>query len=135
MNKTSSFLHMWKISNVSKKALIIPLLITVISSILSLITSLLVMQIMDNLEDYIDYDLIVIGIILLVVSTILSAVSSFLLSRVAERIVLNIRKKLWAKALDLPLSFYQKKRSGEIVSRLTNDTTGIVDITYSFRFL
>lgn len=83
---------------------------------------------MDDLNDYINYNLIYLGIILLVLSTIFSSVSNFLLSRLAEKIILNMRKKIWEKTLNLPLKFYHKKRSGDLVSRLTNDTTEIVDV-------
>lgn len=112
----------------SKRSLLIPFIITAISSVLSLIIPLFVMKIMDNLEKYIDYRLITIGIVLLTVSTILSAVSTFLLSRVAEKIILKLREKIWDKILKLPLKFHQKNRSGELVSRLTNDTIAIVDV-------
>ncbi|WP_245799766.1 ABC transporter ATP-binding protein [Virgibacillus proomii] len=112
----------------SKRSLLIPFIITAISSVLSLIIPLFVMIIMDNLEKYIDYRLITIGIVLLTVSTILSAVSTFLLSRVAEKIILKLREKIWDKILKLPLKFHQKNRSGELVSRLTNDTIAIVDV-------
>jgi ATP-binding cassette, subfamily B, bacterial AbcA/BmrA len=112
----------------SKRSLLIPFIITAISSVLGLILPLLIMKIMDNIGKYIDYKLIIIGVVLLTVSTILSAISTFLLSRVAEKIILKLRGKMWDKTLKLPLKFHQKNRYGELVSRLTNDTIAIVDV-------
>ncbi len=42
-----------------------------------------------------------------------------------QRVVFEMRNRLYAHLLELPLSFYTKTRAGEIVSRATNDVNGI----------
>ncbi|PYD94887.1 multidrug ABC transporter permease (plasmid) [Bacillus cereus] len=123
-----SILSVWNAIDISKKKLIIPIIITVISSILSLSVPLFSINIMDNFKNGINYNFIILAVVLLGIGTFLSAISNFLLSKIAEQIIFKVRKKLWNKTLKLPLKFYKNNRSGELVSRLTNDTSLIVDV-------
>lgn len=123
-----SILSVWNAIDISKKKLIVPIIITVISSILSLIVPLFSINVMDNFKNGINYKLIIFGVVLLGVGTFLSAISNFLLSKIAEQIIFKVRKKLWNKILNLPLKFYKNNRSGDLVSRLTSDTSLIVDV-------
>lgn len=43
----------------------------------------------------------------------------------------NLREKLWEKFLKLPVKYYNDNKSGEMVSRITSDTTAIVNIISS----
>ncbi|MGH1036948.1 ABC transporter ATP-binding protein [Bacillus cereus] len=130
MKKDNSYsiLSVWNAIDISKKKLIVPIIITVISSILSLIVPLFSINVMDNFKNGINYKLIIFGVVLLGVGTFLSAISNFLLSKIAEQIIFKVRKKLWNKILNLPLKFYKNNRSGDLVSRLTSDTSLIVDV-------
>lgn len=123
-----SILSVWNAIDISKKKLIVPIIITVISSILSLIVPLFSINVMDNFKNGINYKLIIFAVVLLGVGTFLSAISNFLLSKIAEQIIFKVRKKLWNKILNLPLKFYKNNRSGDLVSRLTSDTSLIVDV-------
>lgn len=49
--------------------------------------------------------------------------SLYLLSLVGQKVVLNLRKIIWRKILNLKVDFYSKNQPGEIISRVTNDTT------------
>lgn len=59
---------------------------------------------------------------------VFTSFSLYLLSKVGEEIVKNLRDKLWSKLLKLPINYYNKNKSGEMVSRITNDTTVIVNV-------
>jgi subfamily B ATP-binding cassette protein MsbA len=48
---------------------------------------------------------------------------SYLLSFIGERLVADLRKKVFAHLQSLSLSFYDNQRVGELTSRLTNDVT------------
>ncbi len=70
------------------------------------------------------------GIILLVVLFVQSIVSFFrvmLFAWVTENTMANIRGDLYQQIITLPLSFFDKTRSGELVSRLSNDVTILQD--------
>ncbi|MDR0971614.1 MAG: ABC transporter ATP-binding protein/permease [Bacteroidales bacterium] len=47
--------------------------------------------------------------------------SSFLIASVRNKIVRNIRNKLFSKYLSLPLSYLTNHRKGDLISRLSND--------------
>lgn len=52
-------------------------------------------------------------------------VSVYLLSLAGNQIVASLRDKLWQKLLHLPVPFYDKHETGDMISRTVNDT-GIV---------
>jgi subfamily B ATP-binding cassette protein MsbA len=51
----------------------------------------------------------------------LSFVQTYLFAAVGERIVFDLRSSLYEKMQSLPLEFFASRRTGELVSRLTND--------------
>lgn len=51
----------------------------------------------------------------------LSFTQTYLFAAVGERIVFNLRTRLYGQIQSLPLQFFAQHRSGELVSRLTND--------------
>ena len=50
---------------------------------------------------------------------------SFWMSALGERIVIKLRIQLYSHLQHLPLSFFQDNRTGELLSRLTNDVTRV----------
>ncbi|WP_342437471.1 ABC transporter ATP-binding protein [Paenibacillus sp. FSL L8-0436] len=57
-----------------------------------------------------------------VAQTIAGGVSIYLLNYVGQKIVAGLRDRLWRKFLVLPVAYYNDNRTGESVSRMTNDT-------------
>ncbi|PGZ86705.1 ATP-binding protein, partial [Bacillus thuringiensis] len=73
--------------------------------------------------------IVLLGFIALFLSgTILGAIGSYLLSVVGLKVVANLREITWVKIVKLPTEFYDKNRSGDIASRVVNDTTVIYDL-------
>ncbi|MBE7106892.1 ABC transporter ATP-binding protein [Bacillus cereus] len=126
-----SIKKIWKITNPSKIHFISGLVLSIVSSVISLIIPLLIKDIMDELSKGISFGLISQISILLILEIIFSAFSLYLLSKVGEEIVKNLRDKLWEKFLKLPVKYYNDNKSGEMVSRITSDTTAIVNIISS----
>ncbi|OQR56889.1 ABC transporter ATP-binding protein [Bacillus sp. CDB3] len=126
-----SIKKMWKITNPSKIHFISGLVLSIVSSVISLIIPLLIKDIMDELSKGISFGLIIQISILLILEIIFSAFSLYLLSKVGEEIVKNLRDRLWDKLLKLPVKYYNDNKSGEMVSRITSDTTAIVNIISS----
>src|SRR6187200_1425664 len=50
-----------------------------------------------------------------------------LFSRVSEYTIGDLRKALYAKILTLPVPFFEQRRIGELVSRITSDVTQLQD--------
>ncbi|WP_353829242.1 ABC transporter ATP-binding protein [Agromyces sp. SYSU T0242] len=62
-------------------------------------------------------------IALVVVSAIITGYQHYLLQRTGEGVVLSSRRRLIAKILHLPISEFDARRTGDLVSRVGSDTT------------
>jgi ABC-type multidrug transport system fused ATPase/permease subunit len=60
---------------------------------------------------------------LVIVSGVITGYQHYLLQRTGEGIVLSSRKRLVAKLLNLPISEFDTRRTGDLVSRVGSDTT------------
>lgn len=69
---------------------------------------------------------------LFVVLLILQAGFSFLrvytFTRVSEQSMRDLRKELYTKIITLPITFFEKSRVGELMSRITSDVTQLQDV-------
>ena len=62
---------------------------------------------------------------LAVLQSILNFGQGFWMGALGERIVIKLRIQLYSHLQHLPLSFFQDNRTGELLSRLTNDVTRV----------
>ena len=60
--------------------------------------------------------------------------NGYLLAWVGERIVANLRARLYCHLLRLSLRFFSERRVGEIISRVTNDV-GVVQTAVAGNFV
>ena len=67
--------------------------------------------------------LVLVGIFLL--QSVFYFLRSYLLAFVGERVMADLRKKLFSHLQGLSLSFFNERRTGELVSRLTNDVSTV----------
>ncbi|MFL1695297.1 ABC transporter ATP-binding protein [Weissella kandleri] len=72
-----------------------------------------------------DYQLISIVLALFIGGALISAAGSFLTSVAGEQLVKNLRTIVWKHLSILKVSYFDQTKSGEITSRLTNDTTQV----------
>jgi len=70
-------------------------------------------------------------LVVLVFQSIFSFVRVYTFSIVSERGISDLRKRLYAKTIWLPLTFFDKRRVGELMSRVTSDVSTLQD-TFSF---
>ena len=59
--------------------------------------------------------------VVVLVLALATAVRYFFVTLLGERVVADLRGRLYARLLDLDASFYDRSRTGELVSRLTTD--------------
>ena len=52
----------------------------------------------------------------------------FIFSRVSELTMADIRRSVYAKIISLPISFFEKRRVGELTSRIASDVTQLQDV-------
>jgi ATP-binding cassette subfamily B protein len=107
-----------------KKALIVALILSIFTSLLSLGQPLLMGQVISAVEAGKDFNNLAIGIVVLLVSAaLINGFQYFLLYRTGEGVVLGTRKKLVSRLLRLPIKEYDRRRIGDLVSRVGADST------------
>ncbi len=62
-------------------------------------------------------------VVLFVVRFFFGYIEQYMLSYAGERVVVDLREQLYAHLQELSISFFNERRSGEIVSRLASDVT------------
>ncbi|MFC3052708.1 ABC transporter transmembrane domain-containing protein [Kordiimonas pumila] len=83
----------------------------------------------DNAGKVKDYFLVFVGIV--VVMAVATAARFYFVTWLGERVVADIRKAVYERLLTLSPEFFEENRPGEIVSRLTADTTLVQTIVGS----
>ncbi|MGQ2283042.1 ABC transporter ATP-binding protein [Apilactobacillus kunkeei] len=74
---------------------------------------------------HLDSSLVTLILVLFIGGAVISALGSFLTGVAGEQLVRNLRKIVWDKLIYLKISYYDKVKSGETTSRLTNDTAQV----------
>ena len=111
-----------------------------VAAVLSVVQPILVRFLIDDIlvtgstEDRAFMLVLVAGMVAAPIGAGLTNVAQFHFNNVmVQRVMFDIRNQLYTHLLDMPLRFYTKTRSGEIISRTTNDVNGIQTVlTTSF---
>jgi ABC-type multidrug transport system fused ATPase/permease subunit len=107
-----------------KKVLALVTVLSVLGAAASLAQPLLVSQVIDIVGKGHPLGGIVWGLIaLVVISGLISGYQHYLLQRTGEGVVLSSRKRLIGRMLRLPISEFDTRRTGDLVSRVGSDTT------------
>lgn len=113
----------------SKSLMLLAVAFSAISSGASLLIPATTQNIVDGVADnYLNEKVIVIMVALFLLNAIFSGVSIYLLTFLGQRTTENLRLKLWEKMIFLPVSFFNEKPSGKLVSQMTNDTTQVKNV-------
>lgn len=125
--KTSTwhtFFHLFKIANPPTGLFIGAITISLLQASASLAIPLILQRLVDRWSnDLLNPGLIALFVIAFLVQVVSSAISIYWLHIVGQRVVANLRTTLWEHLVKLPIPFYDGIKSGELVSRLNNDTT------------
>ncbi|KZU84948.1 ABC transporter ATP-binding protein [Lactiplantibacillus plantarum] len=104
--------------------------LTLLSSLAGILVPLIIRKMIDsesNLTTNVSTNNIFLLICLLIAQTSFNAVGEFLISREGERQVADTRYNLQKHLIYLPLSFFNEHYSGQLSSRVINDTNIIKD--------
>ncbi|WP_412094117.1 ABC transporter ATP-binding protein [Bacillus atrophaeus] len=123
--------QMWQYTNPPKVKLIIGIILSLLNTSCSLIIPLLLKEQVELLSNSFSVALLIPLVILIILEFITMSISVFLLASVGQKVVKNLRIKLWDKLLKLKVEFYNHNEVGEIVSRLTNDTSVTMNLLSS----
>ena len=107
-----------------KASMAVVIVLSVLGAAASLAQPLLVSQVIGIVESGKALGVLVWGLVaLVVVSGLISGYQHYLLQRTGESVVLSSRKRLVARMLNLPISEFDARRTGDLVSRVGSDTT------------
>jgi ATP-binding cassette subfamily B protein len=103
----------------------------ILTAVVSLVLPLAVRRVVDGFEtsaeELLDsYFLAALGIALLFAAG--SATRYYLVTRLGERVVADIRKAVFDRMIGMSPAFYEKIMTGEVLSRITTDTTLILSV-------
>ncbi|WYP27117.1 ABC transporter ATP-binding protein [Alkalihalobacillus sp. FSL W8-0930] len=92
-------------------------------TILSLLVPLLTMQLVDILSvTTISMGLVAGLVAVFLAQAVMSGFSIYMMTRVGQHMIAKLREDLWKHVVKLPIPFFDKRNSGETMSRITNDT-------------
>lgn len=108
----------------NKPAMVVIIVLSVLGAGASLAQPLLVNQVITAVQGGRTLSTLVWLLVgLVIVAGLLNGVQHFLLQRAGEGVVLSTRRKLIARILNLPISEFDTRRTGDLVSRVGSDTT------------
>ncbi|MNB82783.1 Multidrug resistance ABC transporter ATP-binding/permease protein BmrA [compost metagenome] len=120
------FLKLLKETRPPYGLLVLAITLSVISTLVSLVIPMFTKGLVDGFALSSISGLQIAGIAgAFIAQTIAAGVSVYLLNYAGQKMVAGLRERLWRKLLLLPVSYYNDSRTGESVSRMTNDT-GII---------
>jgi len=116
-------------TNIPKYSLFFGLLASVITTLTGLAVPLLTKNLVDGFSVASLSPLLIVAIaIAFILQAILGGVSLYLLAAVGQKVVSSLRDKMWTRLIRLPTNFYDKTSSGQVVSRVVNDTSIVRDL-------
>ncbi|MDQ0726139.1 ABC transporter ATP-binding protein [Microbacterium sp. W4I20] len=107
-----------------KRTLIVVAVLSVVGAATSLVQPLLVGQVIEAVQSQRALGLLIwllVGFV--IVSSVISGFQHYLLQRTGTAVVYSSRRKLIARILHLPVSEFDARRTGDLVSRVGTDTT------------
>ncbi|SBN64024.1 ATP-binding cassette, subfamily B [Curtobacterium sp. 9128] len=108
----------------NKPAMVVIIVLSILGAGASLAQPLLVNQVVTAVQHGNTLSMLVWALVVLViVAGVLNGVQHFLLQSAGEGVVLSTRRKLIARILNLPISEFDTRRTGDLVSRVGSDTT------------
>ncbi|WP_177244065.1 ABC transporter ATP-binding protein [Alkalibacterium sp. 20] len=120
-------------TNISKGLIVIGLTGSVLTTLTQLMIPLATQRFIDGIEfDFFTPWMIAAIIGIFIVQVIFNGFSNYVLHKIGQHVVAGLRKFLWNKIIKLPVTFFDRYASGEIVSRLTNDTSIVQNLISSF---
>lgn len=128
----TDFMQLLRRTRLNRGLFIFAIVLTLFGTIGSLIVPLLTQRFIDGFDtDMFSSGIIVLIISVFLLSAILDGVSYYILARVGQTVISRLREIVWDKFLMLPVSYFDRTKSGESVSRVVNDTAIIKDLITS----
>ena len=123
------FIRLIHQANPSYRQLGIALILSILTTLVGLTIPLLTKNLVDGFSLSKLTTGQVMGIVaVFLVQAMLNAYSTYVLGLNGQRIIAGLREMLYQKLIKLPVSFLDKAGSGEMISRMTNDTMVVKEL-------
>lgn len=126
--------RLWSFFKKEKKALVITFFLILVYSFLNLIGPYLIGRAVDAIAPgtgMVNFGELKFFVLLLLLVYLLSNglifLQEYIVAGVSQRVVFNIREKVYDKLQRLPVIFFDRRTHGEIMSRISNDVDNISD--------
>ncbi|MES2794351.1 MAG: ABC transporter transmembrane domain-containing protein [Bacteroidota bacterium] len=80
-----------------------------------------ILAVLEKKSNYTINQVIVVLVIVLILQSVFSFGRVYFFTQVSERTIADIRKSLYSKIISLPIFFFEQRRVGELMSRITSD--------------
>ncbi len=120
----AKFSQLWPYLAEHKGALIVAVILSVIGAAVSLAQPLVVGQVITAVQESKDLGYLVVILVAVVLgSAVASGFLYYVLAKAGEGVVFSARGQLATRLLRLPIPEYDLRRTGDLVSRVSSDTT------------
>ena len=107
-----------------KRTLAVVVALSILAAAASLVQPLLVGQVIERVQKNLDLGLLIWALVgFVVLASLVSGLQHYLLQRTGTAVVYSSRRRLIARILRLPISQFDARRTGDLVSRVGSDTT------------
>ena len=124
-----TILRLWNYLSSQRILLIVALFFVFSSSILSLVASYIIRPIMNGIADKVSSEILIkqlfIMLFLFAISVICNYLQSRLMVEISQKALSKLRRDLFCHMQNLPLKYFDKASTGDIMSRFTNDIDAI----------
>ncbi|WP_206166733.1 ABC transporter ATP-binding protein [Mammaliicoccus sciuri] len=126
MTKQNPLLYLLKKVDWPKKLVFMAMTLSILGSLSGLLVPLFTGKLVDTFNaENLDLRMVWLFIGVFLVNAVLSGIGTYLLSKIGEKTIYSIREKLWKHLINLKMSFFDKNESGQLMSRITDDTNVI----------
>lgn len=103
--------------------IIAAIIISSLGSISGLLIPLFTGRLVDKFStSSINWNIVILFAGIFIANALLSGIGIYLLSKIGEKMIYDIRSILWEHIIKLKMPFFDKNESGQLMSRLTDDT-------------
>lgn len=130
--KKGDFKYIFKIIKPFIAKEIIGFLVIIISTVLSLAKPFVIKLIIDNsiaqknVHNLIIFNLVFLIIFILV--TLLGVIQNYVFTFIGQKLLYNLRMKLYETVINQRITFFNEKQTGEIMSRILNELPNVVNL-------
>lgn len=126
MKTENSLFYLLKKVDWPKKMVVTAMILSILGSLSGLLVPLFTGQLVDTFNaENLDLRMVWLFIVIFLANAILSGFGTYLLSKIGEKTIYSIREKLWRHLIKLNMRFFDKNESGQLMSRITDDTNVI----------